>query len=378
MSWRKFWARISPAYVIAILALAIAIGSWGIQLGRQGQATESPSTSENTKSIPSGVPSEFNSLFEVWATLKREHVLQNSLDATELSRGAIKGMLEALDDPYASYLTSQQYNLESQDFEGLFEGIGAQVTMRNGKITVVAPLPDTPAERAGMRPGDTILEIDGESTEGINLLEAVSKIRGTKDEPVNLLILRKTGGDPVEMTIIRGVIELKSVTMRMIVGQIAELRLTSFTETTNQEMAEALEKVKRFKACGVILDMRNNPGGLLDSVVSVTSQFIDEGLVLYEIDGRGTRRDWRTRPGGLATDIPLVLLVNEFSASGSEVLAGALMDRGRATVIGVKTFGKGSVNTLRNLSDGAGLYFTTARWYTPDGKLIEGEGLEPI
>ena len=345
MSWRKFWARISPAYVIAILALAIAIGSWGIQLGRQGQATESPSTSENTKSIPSGVPSgvpsEFNSLFEVWATLKREHVLQNSLDATELSRGAIKGMLEALDDPYASYLTSQQYNLESQDFEGLFEGIGAQVTMRNGKITVVAPLPDTPAERAGMRPGDTILEIDGESTEGINLLEAVSKIRGTKDEPVNLLILRKTGGDPVEMTIIRGVIELKSVTMRMIVGQIAELRLTSFTETTNQEMAEALEKVKRFKARGVILDMRNNPGGLLDSVVSVTSQFIDEGLVLYEIDGRGTRRDWRTRPGGLATDIPLVLLVNEFSASGSEVLAGALMDRGRATVIGVKDLWQG-------------------------------------
>ena len=179
------------------------------------------------------------------------------------------------------------------------------------------------------------------------------------------------------MTIIRDVVKVTSVKLRMLVGRIAHLRITSFSETTHQEVATALEKVKDFDARGIILDVRNNPGGLLSAVVVVTSHFIDDGLVLYEVDGRGKRRDWPVRSGGLATDIPLVLLMNEFSASGSEVLAGALMDNQRATVIGVNTFGKGSVNTLRQLSDGSGLYFTIARWYTPNGTLIEGEGLEP-
>ena len=360
-----------PLLFISVLALALALGACRLS---DRQDRDSPSA---VATLPNDVPQEFAKIFEVWSTLKRDHFSADSLDAETLSVGAVRGMLEALDDPYASYLTSQQYSTESQDFEGFFEGIGAEVSIRDGEIIIVAPIPDTPADEAGVLPGDVILMIDGESTEGYSLLDAVSKIRGQKGEPVVLLIRRRTGGDPVELTIVRGVIEIKSVSLKMLVGRIAHLRITSFTATTDDEVTEVLERINRLQARGLILDLRNNPGGLLRPVMNVTSQFLEDGLVLYEIDGDGKRRDWKVVSGGLARDIPMVVLVNEFSASGSEVLAGAIIDRQRATVLGEKTFGKGSVNTLRELSDGSGLYFTTARWYTPDGTLIEGKGLEP-
>ena len=374
---RKLRNSISPILLVAILALAIAIGSWSFQLSRQNRDAGSAPPSGDVATVPDGVPEEFNKVFEVWNTLKREHFQGNSLDAGELSDGAIRGMLESLNDPYASYLTAHQYSMDSQDFKGFFEGIGAEVAMRDGRITIVAPIPDTPADRAGVLPGDIILQIDGESTDGISLMEAVSLIRGPKGEPVDLLILHQSGGDPVSVRILRDVIEVKSVSMRMLAGRIAHLRITSFTQDTNEELIEALRRVDRLGGRGIVLDVRNNPGGLLNSVVNVTSHFIKDGSVLTEIDGRGGRKEWPVRSGGLATDIPLVLLVNEFSASGSEVLAGALIDFNRASVVGAKTFGKGSVNTLRQLNDGSGLYFTTARWYTPGGTLIEGDGLEP-
>ena len=374
---RKLRSSISPILLIAILALAIAIGSWSLQLSRGGQDTDSSLAPTDSSTLPDGVPQDFEKLFEVWATLKRDHLNRESLEPNDLSVGAVKGLLESLDDPYASYLSPEQQALESQDFTGYFEGIGAEVTMRNGRIIIVAPIPDTPAYRAGIRPGDTILEINGESTEGISLLEAVSKIRGPRGEPVELVIVHKTEGEPVHVTIFRDVVQMKSVVLRILVGGMAHLQITNFSETTDQEVVEALKKIKDYDARGIILDVRNNPGGLLDSVVDVTSHFIDPGLVLYEVDGRDNRRDWRAKSKGEASDIPLVLLVNEYSASGSEVLAGAFMDHQRATVIGVKTFGKGSVNTLRQLSDGSGIYFTIGRWYTPNGTPIEGEGLEP-
>ena len=374
----KLRTHISPLFLLGILALAIAIGSCSLQLRGDGdQGSQFSPTTGDIVALPAGVPQDFSKLFEVWDALRRDHFQRDSLDANALTEGAIKGMLKALDDPYASYLAPQYYSMESQDFKGFFEGIGAEVTMRDGRITIVAPIPDTPADKAGVRPGDVILKIDGESTEGLSLLEAVNKIRGARGEPVDLVIFRKTEVEPVHLTIVRGTIKVSSVRLRMLVGRIAHLRITTFSETTNREVSEALEQVKRLGARGIVLDVRNNPGGLLASVVNVTGQFIDSGLVLYEVDGRGKRRDWSAGSGGPGSEIPLVMLINEFSASGSEVLAGALKDLQRATVVGVKTFGKGSVNTLRPLSDGSGLYFTIARWYTPNGNLIEGEGLEP-
>ena len=186
-----------------------------------------------------------------------------------------------------------------------------------------------------------------------------------------------SSGASEELTIERGVIPLESVRLLMQVGRIGHLRITGFTGTTNDDLATAIERFERSKGLGMVVDLRYNPGGLVSSVVDVTSQFIDEGLVLYQIDAQGDRRDWNLTPGGLALEIPVVVLVNEFSASASEVFAGAIMDHGRAQVIGATTFGKGSVNKLWPLSDGSGVNFTTARWFTPNGTLIEGEGIVP-
>jgi carboxyl-terminal processing protease len=323
------------------------------------------------------LPPEFDRVAEVWALLEAEHVDGDRLDATELSEGAIRGMLQSLGDPYASFLDQQQFQVESQDFKGFFEGIGAQVGMREGQLTIIAPMPDTPAEQAGIQPGDLVLEIDGESTANITLLEAVSKIRGEKGTSVELLVLHLDESSPVSIVVERGVIQLNSVRFTMLDNGIGHLRIFTFADDTNDEVKKALEEFEEAQGSGLVLDLRNNPGGLLRTVVDVASQFLDDGLVLYEIDAQGKRTDWEVKSGGKGREVPMVVLINQFSASASEVLSGALMDHQRATVIGTTSFGKGSVNTLRPLSDGSGVYFSIARWFTPNGTLIEGEGITP-
>ena len=323
------------------------------------------------------MPSEFQRMAEVWRLLNREHIDGDNLDGKDLSDGAIRGMLRALDDPYAAYLTEEQFSVESQDIKGFFEGIGAEVGVRDGRITIIAPMPDAPAEQAGIRPGDVILEIEGESTQGLSLMEAVTKIRGEKGTPVELLILHLDSSQPQLLRIIRGVIPLDSVRLTMQVGAIGHLRISTFTGTTNDELIDALERFERSRGAGLILDLRNNPGGLLSSVVNVTSQFLEDGLVLYQVDAQDNRTDWKVQKGGKAKDISMVVLVNAFSASASEVFTGAIMDHNRATVIGTQTFGKGSVNNLFRLADRSGVNFTIAQWFTPNGVLIEGEGLTP-
>ena len=209
------------------------------------------------------------------------------------------------------------------------------------------------------------------------MIEAVAKIRGEKGTPVQLLVLHRNNSEPELLTIVRGVIPLESVRLLMQVGQIGHLRMFGFTGSSDEELEKALERFERSKGVGLVVDLRNNPGGLLSSVVDVTSQFLDNGLVLFQIDAQGNRTDWNVKKGGKAKTIPMVVLVNEFSASASEVFVGAIMDHDRATVIGTTTFGKGSVNNLWPLSDGAGVNFTIARWFTPSGAQIEGEGISP-
>lgn len=324
-----------------------------------------------------GLPPEFQRLAEVWDLMKQEHIDAADLDPQVISDGAVRGMVRALNDPYASFLNQEQYSLEKEDIRGFFGGIGAEVGVRDGVMTILSPMPDTPAEAAGVKPGDVILGVDGESIEGLSLLEVVRLIRGEKGTSVTLLLRHLSSSEPISIEIERDIINLESVNLLMQVGRIGHLRISSFTGTTGNELAAALERFERSQGAGLVVDLRNNPGGLVSSVVDVTSQFIGDGLVLYQVDAQENRRNWGVKSGGRALDIPMVVLVNEFSASASEVFAGAIIDNERGTIIGSTTFGKGSVNNLWPLNDGSGIIFTTARWFTPKGLLIEGEGITP-
>ena len=329
------------------------------------------------QTLPPDVPEEFDSLWEVWYYLERDYVNTDALDPDELSRGAIDGLLEALGDPYTSYIDAETYEMEQAAFEGSFEGIGAVVTIDDDELTVVSPIAGTPAEQQGIKAGDKILEVNGEPTSGMSLAEAVLKIRGPKGTTVTLLILHKDESTPVEIEIVRAEIELTSVYLDMLPDDIAHLRITYFSDNTPDEVKTALTEALESDAAAIVLDLRGNPGGLLASVVDVASEFLDGGIVLYEAYSDGRERPWSASDGGLATDIPMVVLVDGGSASGSEVLGGAFQDRGRAPLIGTTTYGKGSVNVIEELSDGSALYVTTARWLTPNRILIEGVGLTP-
>ena len=313
---------------------------------------------------------------QAWNIIFTDFVDKGQLDSGELSRAAIEGMIEKLDDPYTSYLDNEDFQLGLTELEGEFNGIGAHVGIKDDRLTIIAPITGTPAAEAGIRAGDVILEIDGTSTEGMSLVEAVLKIRGPRGTPVTLLVLHQGETEPEEIEIIRDKIEVASVSFEM-KEDIAYIRIAQFSERTDEELATALQSITEQQARGIILDLRSNPGGLLEAVVNVASLFLPEGVVVKVVSNHESPTTLTVQPDKATTDLPMVVLVDEFSASGSEVLAGALQDHGRATIAGTTTYGKGSVNILRQLSDGSGLYITTARWLTPNGRLIEAEGIDP-
>ena len=328
---------------------------------------------------PDNVPDELISIWETWNFLSNDHVDRSSIDSSELSEEAIIAILKTFNDKGTYYIPPNQFKIQNEDMGGDFEGIGAHVSIKaDGSIMIVAPIEGSPAEKAGIKPGDIILEIEGISTEGIGLLEAVNKIRGPKGSPVTLLIKHLGDLDPVSISIIRDVIPLESVIIRTDENaEIAHIKITNFYSNTSPQLKDALKTVKDNGAKAIIIDVRNNPGGFLNSAIDVTSQFLDDGLALYEIDGKGNRVNWKIRKGGIATEIPLVILANEYSASASEILVGAIQDYKRGKVIGNTTFGKGSVNIIRKLSNGGGIGISISRFYSPLGRLIEEQGLEP-
>ena len=250
---------------------------------------------------------------------------------------------------------------------------------RNGVLIIVAPIQGSPAEKAGIRPGDQILAVDGTSLEGYTVLQAVSLIRGPKGSTVKLLIKHLGALDPIEIEIVRGTIPLVSVLVRSLPEDpVAHLRITNFHDNTASELTSALDKAIANGADGLILDVRDNPGGTLQSVIDITSRFLDKNmLIAYQVDASQKRTDWNVKEDGEYSNIPMVVLSNSFSASASEVLIGALQDNNRAKIIGDVSFGKGSVNMLRPLSNGGGIFVTTSRWFTPSGKMIQGVGIKP-
>ncbi len=327
-------------------------------------------------SVNSNTEDGIGTIKEVWDIINSKYVEPERLDSSNMTRAAIEGFIEALDDPYTTYLTPDEYQLSRSSISGEFEGIGAVVSIRDENLMIVYPFADSPAERAGIRAGDIIQEINGEPAAGMNLDLAVSKIRGPRGTTVRLLILHLDETEPVEIVITRDRIEITSVNFEMM-EDIAYIHIIQFTSRTDNEFASVIEQLEEADAKGIVLDLRSNPGGLLGTVVMVASHFIPEGVIVQVRDNQGIIETEKANTGLTTTDLPTVVLVDNYSASGAEVLAGALQDYDRALISGNTTYGKGSVNFLYQLSDGSGLYITSSRWLTPNGRLIEGHGIEP-
>ena len=305
----------------------------------------------------------------------------NYVDETkprDLIYGGIKGMLETL-DPHSSFLSPDIFKEMQVETQGSFGGLGIEITVKDRQLTVVAPIEGTPADRAGLHPADRIVKIDGNPTKDMTLIEAVKKLRGPKGTSVTLTILREESPGPFDLTLVREVIEVKSVRAKDLGDGIAYIRIASFQERTGKDLLKAIEQFQKNGISALVLDLRNDPGGLLNQAVQVSDLFLDKGQLIVYTEGRIKNQDLRfsAEHGAQVPKVPMVVLVNGGSASASEIVAGALQDWKRALVLGTKTFGKGSVQTVIPLSDGSGLRLTTAKYYTPKGRSIHGTGIVP-
>lgn len=317
--------------------------------------------------------------FEALNLIRFEYV-EKDIDLDEVIQGAVRGMFKTLDDPYSRYMDPQAFKREQEDmFLGHFGGLGIIISIKDEQLTIISPIEDTPAYRAGVKAGDKIAEIDGKSTEGMGLDEAVNILRGEKGTEVTLGIKRENIEELLEIIIIRDIIEVKAV-KKEIMGKennIGYVRITTFNVNTEPELKEVLNEFKKDSDIqGIILDLRNNPGGLLDSAIEVASKFIKEGPVVHIKDRDGVSASIESR-GNKYPEWPLFVLVNEGSASASEIVAGAIQDTGRGKLMGEKTFGKGVVQQVFNLSDGSGVAITTSEYFTPSERSINHIGIEP-
>ncbi|MBL8077327.1 MAG: S41 family peptidase [Anaerolineales bacterium] len=339
-----------------------------------------PTTSpEQQDATPSDVQALFAPFWEAW-NLVHENYVDQPVDDLVLMRGAISGMMNALGDKHSSYMDPQDFKDANGSLEGAYEGIGAYVDSTTEYLTITSPMPGSPAERAGLKPGDQVVAIDGEDMTGINAEAARLRVLGPAGTVVHLSIFREGEADLLEFDVTREKITVESATGKMLDGDIAYIQVTTFGEKTTPELLAALAKLMEQKPKGIILDLRNNGGGYLQTAVEVTSQFVGEGVVLYEQYGDGARTTYDVMPGGMATDaaIPMVVLINEGSASASEIVAGALQDLGRAKLVGVTSYGKGSVQNWIPLSgDNGAVRITIAKWLTPNERTIHEIGLTP-
>jgi len=334
----------------------------------------------NTDSLPDylGKDVNFKNFWKVWDILKAKHIDRDKITDTQLYYGALKGVVEALNDPYSAYFNPATSKEFSDELQGKFEGIGAEIGIRDERLTVIAPLPDSPAEKAGIKALDKILAIDDKDTTGIALDQAVKNIRGDKGTTVTLSIVRQGSAEVKKITITRDTIKIKSVTYQNKDGY-AYIKISNFNADTNSLFLEAVTELVKSSPKGVILDLRNDPGGYLDTAVAIAGYWVTRGEVVVkeEFNEAELNQDYRSSGSAQLKDYPTAVLVNGGSASASEIVAGALQDLGLATIIGAITFGKGSVQELEKLSDGSSVKITIARWLTPHGRTIEKNGITP-
>ena len=371
-------------YLFIYISFILILGSFagGVFLGASQKIQAPESGWQIFSSLVKGndqKPKEidFSLFWQVWNTIE-EKFTNGPLDHQKMIYGAISGMVKSLGDPYTAFMTPDEAREFDQEMEGKFDGIGAEIGIRNDHLTVVAPLSGSPAERAGLKAKDIILKINNEDTVEMNLLEAVAKIRGDKGTNVTLQIMREGVKEPFDVTVTREEITVKSVNWKVRSDKIAVIEISRFGDDTEEAFKSAVVQILLASPRGLILDLRNNPGGYLDTAVSLASEFIPKKEVVAMEEFAGGKRDkfFSEGPTRLA-GIPTVVLVNEGSASASEILAGALQDYGIAKLVGKKTFGKGSVQELEEFSDGSRARITIAKWLTPKERYINEKGIEP-
>lgn len=351
----KSWV-IGPMMVVAIVCGVLIGKGWE----RTGHATE---TYEELKTFS-----------EVLNQVQRHYV--DETKTKELVQGAIRGMLSTL-DPHSAYMTPEMYKEMQVETKGEFGGVGIQIGVKENRLAVIAPIEGTPAQRAGIKAGDFIVKVNDETTKDLTLMDAVQKMRGPKGTKVNLTIQREGTPDPLQFTLMRDTIKIESVKSK-IIDNLGYVRLTQFQEATGRDLAKAIKQFREQKVQGAILDLRNNPGGLLTAAVDVSEQFLPNGkLVVFTKNREGKKDEWLAKSKDQMDELPIIILVNEGSASASEIVAGALQDWGRAVIVGTTSFGKGSVQTILPLGDGSGLRLTTAKYYTPKGRSIQSTGITP-
>lgn len=382
-------SRLARNLLIGMVAAILLLGSFsgGVLVGWMlpDSSKVSPSSplsiSESSSGQDADTPEDLTQTFEAfWQTWDLVHstYVDQPVDDTTLMRGAINGMLQSLGDPHTSYMNPEEYSQANTALEGEYEGIGAIVDITGDYLKIVSPMPDSPAEKAGLKVGDIIIAVDGEDMTGVDGNIVLSKVKGPAGTSVVLTIQREGVDQSFDVTVTRAKITQSSVTYKMLDSGVAYVGLSNFGEKTTQDLKKALKELLAQNPKGLILDLRYNGGGFLETAVEVTSQFLDSGNVLLEEYGDKTQTAYPALEGGLALDIPIVVLVNEGSASASEITAGALQDAGRAKLIGVTTYGKGSVQKWTALQDNQGaVRITIARWLTPKERQINEIGLTP-
>ena len=345
----------------------------GVVLGCHLLVAFSPNT------VPPDAESNFRLMAEAWNTIQRVYVDRNSVKPKLMTYGAIGGMVDALGDTgHSRFLTSEMVKQEHNLTKGELEGIGAEVQMKNGQLVIVAPIDGSPAQRAKLKSGDIIQRVDGKEVSGLPLDQVVDLILGPAGTAVKLTILDPHSGHTRDITIIRARVTLHNVTWKQLPGTtVAHLRIVTFSKGVTKELREALFSIQREKLTGIILDLRNNPGGLYDEAISTASQFLRSGNVLLEKNAIDKIRPVPVQPGGAATALPMAVLINGGTSSGAEIVAGALQDMRRAKLVGEKTFGTGTVLQTFPLSDGSALMLAIEEWLTPDGHVIWHHGITP-
>ncbi len=400
MKYKQFTDFFAKYWLISVIFLAGLCLTTGFFIGRSGASSaetlvSSGKTVRGVGSLPdSGTLSEdidFNQFWELWKLLQLRYY--EDADEEQMFYGALKGLAGSMGDPYTNFFEPKSAKEFSDSIKGEFEGIGAEIGIRNNQLQIVAPLPDTPADRAGLRAGDAILQINGTSTADMSVNYAVSLIRGPKDTEVTLNIgrIKKTEsvneltGESVvleepeifDVVIKRGLIQVESVRFSWLDDNIAKIQITNFNEDTSREFKKAVDEVLQKNPQGIILDLRNNPGGLLDRSISVAGEWTGSQVVVVERRKGKIIDEFRGTGSGKLKNIRTAVLINEGSASASEIVAGALSDYGLATLIGAKTFGKGSVQDYSEFNDGSAVKITIAEWLTPKGNSINETGIEP-